>query len=445
MQKYVLLVDSEANALALMETALRYFYDGKIEFCKNAEETVSLLKSREHPELILIDHDILINSETLMNYMKVNDVFVPIVTTSRKNITRFEAAQQFSMITGVINKPLDAKEFSYTVKSLTTVPHVSPAFVPLSFETILNLPQVSVDLFISLSDTNFVKVSKKEDKFTKEDAEKLQEKGFKEIFIKASSCYELLNSISLNLEQMKPDLPKEEQAMAAMNSIENLENISKFFGWTPEIVENAKRTVQAAIKILSKNDSLMKTLNSKMAERTSHYSHHIGLISFLSCTLGNHFDWIGETGKTKLILAALFHDFSLDPKIYQIIKTDFEKTDIDNKAPEIIKYRMHPFESAKAVKALDTFSTDVEQIVLQHHEKPDGSGFPRALTASRISHLSTFFIIMEELVEFLGDGHYIEMNIEGFCTEGKKKYTQGNFKKVFEVINEELSKKLERV
>jgi response regulator RpfG family c-di-GMP phosphodiesterase len=349
------------------------------------------------------------------------------------------------MITGVINKPLDAKEFSYTVKSLTTVPHVSPAFVPLSFQTLLNLPKVGVDIFISLSDTNFVKVSKKEDRFTKEDADRLQEKGFKEVFIKASSCFELLQSITLNLEEINPNLPQEEKSMVAMNSIENLENISKFFGWTPEMISNAKKTVSAAIKILSKNDSILKTLNSKLAEKKSHYSQHVGLISFLSCILGDHFEWVGETGKTKLILAALLHDYTLDPKIYQMIKQDFEKTDVDNKAPEIIKYRMHPIESAKIVNSLDAFSSDVEQIVLQHHERPDGTGFPRQLTASRISHLSTLFILLEDLVEFLGDGHYIEMSLEGFSTNGKEKYTQGNFKKFFEVIDEILLKKLEKV
>ena len=81
---------------------------------------------------------------------------------------------------------------------------------------------------------------------------------------------------------------------------------------------------------------------------------------------------------------------------------------------------------------------DIDQILLQHHEKKDGTGFPRSLTSSRISQLTTFFTIVEELVEFIGNGENLETSLTDFIMWGDVYYDSGHHKKAYEMIKEKI-------
>jgi response regulator RpfG family c-di-GMP phosphodiesterase len=71
----------------------------------------------------------------------------------------------------------------------------------------------------------------------------------------------------------------------------------------------------------------------------------------------------------------------------------------------------------------------LDQIILQHHVKKDGSGFPRSLAANRIMHLSTLFIMVEDLVNFISRGAHLETSIKDYLVWSEYDYDQGNFKK----------------
>jgi hypothetical protein len=107
---------------------------------------------------------------------------------------------------------------------------------------------------------------------------------------------------------------------------------------------------------------------------------------------------------------------------------------IEERSPEIVRYRLHPLHAAQTAQTIDVLPPDVDQIILQHHEAPDGSGFPRGLTANRIHFLAAVFIIGEDLVHFLDDGEALETSLKDFLTWGEVRYQSGNFKKIFDGI-----------
>ena len=77
---------------------------------------------------------------------------------------------------------------------------------------------------------------------------------------------------------------------------------------------------------------------------------------------------------------------------------------------------------------------DVDQIILQHHELKDGTGFPRGLVSNRISPFATVFIIVEDLINFLGDTQDYHDKIHLFIKMRAERFDSGNFKKVFDVL-----------
>lgn len=147
-----------------------------------------------------------------------------------------------------------------------------------------------------------------------------------------------------------------------------------------------------------------------------------------------------EESREKLVMASLMHDLSLEEDTYTDIKEwNKQAKNLQERSPEIVRYRLHPLHASQTAQTLDVLPPDVDQIILQHHESPDGSGFPRGLTANRIHFLAAVFIIAEDLVHFLDDGDALETSLKDFLTWGQEHYQSGNFRKIFDGIRQKVA------
>ncbi len=84
------------------------------------------------------------------------------------------------------------------------------------------------------------------------------------------------------------------------------------------------------------------------------------------------------------------------------------------------------------VKRFPELAPDVDVIILQHHELPDGTGFPRGLHAKQISPLACLFIVAHEVVTVIMRNRDagVDFQIREFLNDRKQVYATGNFKKV---------------
>ncbi|MDD4976047.1 MAG: hypothetical protein PHY93_16955, partial [Bacteriovorax sp.] len=77
---------------------------------------------------------------------------------------------------------------------------------------------------------------------------------------------------------------------------------------------------------------------------------------------------------------------------------------------------------------------DIDRILLEQHEMPDGNGFPRKLNANQLGPLSCVFILTGILAR-----HVLKeknsFDVSAFCTLLEEQgYSRGNFKEAFDVI-----------
>lgn len=72
--------------------------------------------------------------------------------------------------------------------------------------------------------------------------------------------------------------------------------------------------------------------------------------------------------------------------------------------------------------------TDIDNIILNHHELPDGKGYPRGLSSMQISPISCIFILAEKIsISMIRNGvRYVSQ--EEFI-DSLEIYNHGNFKK----------------
>lgn len=444
MASYILVVDSDEEVVSVETTALKFFYGGEVIAASSHEDMKSYIVSHGKPEAIVIDDKILSQSPPeLLHFLSEKQNYAPVIVTAHQ--TMLGAHTRSQIISAVIEKPINSQSFSTTVKGLLRSHPTSPIFVPVNFNMALLFPLANYDYFLCLSSNNFVKAVNKGDPFTKEDALRLKAKGFEKVFIQSSDCMNFLGKVESELWKALETPPAGEldHAKLVIDAFENVESISKTLGWTPEIISNAQKAISVAVKVFSKNKEISEILALKLKDSSSSYAKHVGLTSYLCCALGSNFEWVGESGQQKLVMATLLHDLAVDEGIYQDIRGWNERaSNLKDKSEDVTKYRLHMIEASNKINTLSDLPPDVIQIILQHHERPDGQGFPRSLNANRIAHLAMLFIMVEDLVEVIGDAPELKPAIESYLTSGATIYTHGKFKKFFDIIREDLEPRI---
>ncbi len=434
---YLLLLESEDSILQLQVTALNCFYGGEVRAYSDAKEAIRCLKDNGVPEIVIIDSKIITaNDSEFYLHLESEEIAVPLIVTAAPPIDD-KLMSHYPSITAVIEKPLSTNSFTYLIKSITTVTPKVPTHIPIKIPVLLRMGMGHFDLYLKLSETNFVKILHKGEPFFDSDAEKLSQKGIDELFIKKDDSAEFLKL--LENEMAGIETHSLDDVCLTLQNLEAFEKVAKRLGWTPAVLISAQKSVTHALKILSKNQDILKVLKRRLKGPESNYTRHMSLLTYLVCSFCSSLGWIGESGQTKLALAALMHDMAVDDFYYDdIMEWNRRAGDFSDKSPETIKYRMHPFEASKMARSIDSLSPDVDQIILQHHELKTGKGFPRGIDSTRIGHLPALFIIVESLVEFIDDGENIETSITDFITWGREYYDCGHFKKVFSVFDQKL-------
>lgn len=435
MSKYILLADEDQRILTLMETAIRYFYPDEIEFVKSESQFFQLVEKRGYPELFIVSSSLLFrDKENLYSALSSwPDIIFPIIVTSLDPLHDF---LKYPLVSSWVSKPIDVEDFTGLIKSYTElVSKEIPSHIPVDMNLLLTLERKDIDLYLKLSGKNYIKIVNRGASFTTEDVKKLKTKGISNLFVPASSCFALIREMQESFSS--GEVHKNSEEVLIISHMEQMAKIGDELGWSKEIIEESEKTVRRAIDIFKKSTNLHAVLENILLNRQTNFSEHVGLLSFVICALASQMKIPGENAEIKLALAALLHDVKVKPDSYQNIE-GWNRTaaTMEDRSSLAMSYRNHPIEGAQFVQKIDLIPPDVDRIILQHHERPDGTGFPRSLSASRITYLAAVFIVSEELVHFIKRGGNLTTSLKDFMTWGEAYFDQAHFKNIFAEMKE---------
>ena len=122
-------------------------------------------------------------------------------------------------------------------------------------------------------------------------------------------------------------------------------------------------------------ESLLDAIDANNAETGA----HVRRVADYALTLANAAD-ADEKLKRSVERVALFHDIGkIDGAISDIVSEDTGLTPDERRA-----VMQHPRRGADVLRPLATFYPDLPEGVLSHHERWDGTGYPRALRGESI-------------------------------------------------------------
>ena len=161
----------------------------------------------------------------------------------------------------------------------------------------------------------------------------------------------------------------------------------------------------------------------KLSNKGDYIYEHSLILTYLSYLILAELDWNSKDTRYKVFLACLFHDLSLpDSKEVKVMELEIES----NMTAEEIKrkhklYYDHPLDSSMYIHEFREIPPDTNSIIAQHHEKPDGSGFPKGLRANKTFPLATLFNVAHDLLNFLYKNEFNNESIIKFVRQKEKK------------------------
>lgn len=309
-----------------------------------------------------------------------------------------------------------------------------PDYCKVKLPRFLRFNNSNCPIYIKLSDNKFVKLINKEDLYDTDLIEKYAKKNVDYFYISGTDFIEFVNYYKTILES---SIKKDEHASVGQIIDTHLATVSFIHemvtnvGVTPQVVEIVNQTASAAISFIKKNKDIFQYLDVILKRQSFLFEHSL-MTAYLAASIAQEMDWMTDATMEKLCVTALLHDVTLDDSINAPLEQVIEK--IPDNLPKKDRDMIfgHPISASNLVRGKEGLPPDIDWIILCHHERPDGSGYPRGLKADQIPPLACVFILAEIFSRRLYNKTANPESIEQFAKELSSHFARGNFKKALE-------------
>lgn len=189
----------------------------------------------------------------------------------------------------------------------------------------------------------------------KEYIDKLNELGIKEVYVKEERSGEIV-ILKSEIEKSVKETVKDILERHTYQNNEDLENLG-------EAADNIISTILEEDKVVEK----VFDIKERSADIYEHSISICSLAILTSLKLGVEINKIHDIG-----VGCLLHDIGLR---YMTINYDNQNIDTLNKQ-ELVEYKKHPIYGYSSLKDEKWISDLSKAIILYHHERSDGSGYP---------------------------------------------------------------------
>lgn len=291
---------------------------------------------------------------------------------------------------------------------------------------------IKVSTYIKAAE-KYIQLNYAEDSF-KEILANLVSKGGTHVYLKRADMEDLLFSFQKRMTETSAysrELHFQEDDSVMMLAHAFIKNN----GISPEVtamIESSNKRVQG---LLSKTKNI-KSMLDQMKQNCSAEYFKITFTNYICSMILNHFEWKTSLILDKLMLASTVCDLSLSADDF----ADLEAYEI-GAAPLSEKLRHHPFAVIELLKVeANDVSLETITIIKQHHERPDGKGFPIGIDHGRINQLSALFIVAHRFVDVVCSHDNEGKSYSEVAEKIKAEYQGGFFTKAGNALVAEVAK-----
>lgn len=290
----------------------------------------------------------------------------------------------------------------------------------------------NVSAFIKVAD-RFIKLNYAEDDFD-QILMNLMSKGGSHVYLTQNDMEELLHNYQqriMDQSNIIKELTIHEDETVMMLAQAFIKNA----GISPEVVSMIESSNKRVQNLIAKTRNIKSILDS-FKKTCSEEFFKITFTNYVCSVVLNHFEWKTPLILDKLMLASTVCDLSLT-------SDDFADLDAfeSDQGPLTEKVKNHPFDAVELLRdEAHNVTLETITIIQQHHERPDGKGFPMGIDHSRINQLSALFIVSHKFVDLVHDIRTEGKSYTEVAEMVKEQYHGGFFNKASRALVTEIGK-----
>lgn len=274
-------------------------------------------------------------------------------------------------------------------------------FSRIKIEEFYSAQAVLFDIYIKLNDNKYLKILHTGDSFSKERIDKYKNDK------KVDSLY-FHNNDRRKYIQYNNHLAKKfiaNQQVPAFNKVTVLKNVAEKYieeaftlGVKPQVIEQGREVCETVYQLIESQGDLFAVLRSFQNFDPTAYSHGF-LVTLYATAIIKQFEWQSKTTIETTAMACMFHDIgkTLLPKEYLNLRPA-------QMGPEQLElYQQHPVLGLQLLESSRAINNSVKQIILQHHEAYDGTGFPYQKKGNKILTLANIVCLVDDFVHIMVD------------------------------------------
>lgn len=408
--KYWLIVHGNNSVREDLAFLLSSQFQNKCDSSSGPKDAIAKIKDwGQAPELILIED----SSEIalLRKYLAKNRMQPKLILISEATEQSLDPSQESPYSALISPTRLAATITAVITKVLGRSSDFSDSeFCPIPTSLLERISPVQGDVWIRLGRDKYVRLFSTNDHCSASDIERYAvRKGVTYLYVQRNQAPAFLQAVNRHLEIVLERLTRQmlssiESEVIAAEAIDSIQAYVLRFGFTEDAREVADKAVKITEHTLSENAKLSHIFRKFMFHQNRYSALHSIVLAHVASAIASELQWTASGTLYKIILAAIFHDITLAnenlAKIGSLRELEDRSGEFTDKEREL--FRLHPQHATMLIeKFKNHVPPEVEQIILQHHELPDGSGFPRGLTAANISPLSAVFMVSHEIVRKL--------------------------------------------
>ncbi len=427
-----------------LNVEVEWFYD-----CIKAKQEIK--KNPTKYDLIISDYKIPNGSGAeifqLVNGQMLGIPFIILSGFDCSNDEDFNGFYSSHVHNAILVKPATSEELKEKIKwclnSETDILKIyskntvsSDEKIPIGSDVFLRLNLIPCNVFLKLNDGKFVKVINKNEIFEKVLIQKLILKGIHYFFVNRSELSNYSDTVvntlttSIKIKKKKTDeLQKSQLNNTALSVLKR--NLLKC-GISESLIVAADEVVALQLDLIKSSKEVSGFIEKFQLFRKAS-SDHTRIVNYILFSILKDLTWDSESTIHRMSFASLLHDISLPEVFYkQLHETEDQVKNLSEENRKL--YLKHPEDSAHIAKNFDSITGGISRFILEHHELPNGKGFPRGLNYNHIHPLTAVLHLSDFIADLMWEHDYnMDIVIEKI-REKRSFYLRGFYRKPFQAV-----------
>jgi response regulator RpfG family c-di-GMP phosphodiesterase len=447
----VLIAEDEEYLREFLEFLISHEVNADILSVGSGKEAIEALDSDADFDVIVCDFNMPNGKGSeVLNHIIKKQLSVRFILCSSEGPEVFEDIDE-SRIYGYVAKPNVGDPLVQMIKNVQLElqrTKVSKAdekagFVRIPAAVIRDLFVEPIDVYQKIGTSQYIKIVDNKYLSTSSELRGYMDRGVSHFFVDKIHAPALMQNYwqLVRSEFGRRQLSVTETIDFLKASSEVVKQLSESLGWTEELMDLTNRNLSIVVSQLQKRGDLASQVKRFSIGKESYYGAHSALTAYVAIGLCKTLRWESFDSNYKMAMAAFLHDIFLTDNEILNRKDYLNEISRGSQMPWLEGTRLHGVRAAQLLKSWPEAPLGVDLILTQHHENPNGSGFPNGIDHELIGPLSALFILAEDLVDWSIDeqeeGRAVDLG--QFVASRKQRYKDGHFQVVYQAMVHDLS------